>query len=300
MHSMDHSVNIKMQLLVFDDLKSFSKAIEAGEGFIFDFASLTELKVNSLLGSEQHLIVNIKSSNDQENDNLLFLTKREAFLFTKKMPDLQESWMFADIMSKPFGCSTILTYLTLKEVKDSYEYKLETLRLKTHEIENNFESGKYKDFISEFKSAEDGVKDFYGLVIKFQDTKIKEVETSYISVEYSELVNQYSDLLSRYQFLYQIAREICRIVEMEENIRERKALIRRLNATIIILVIAIIVVILLILYFVFRAILNISWIYPMVDVSLIVIAAICATILTRKLDPKASTGNLRHSKPKKK
>ena len=304
-HKMDHNADIRIQFLVFYNLASFSKAIEAGEGFTFDFASLTTLPTNSILSSEQHLILNIRASNNKENDNLLFLTEHEAFLYTKKAPDLQASMAFDDIITKPFGRSIVLAFLTLKEVLDSHKHKLEELIIRIKELEQNLKPEKNHDLISEFKSAEDGLEDFHDLVIKLQAANIKGVQTRYISFDYSKLINESLSLLARCQFRYQIARELGRIeemqtiIEMNKNIEKLNTDMRRLTAVIVPLVLATLVVSQLSIYFAYRAMLNMSWVYPIVVISLIVIAAVCVMILIRKTDYNCFNDNLRQSKQKK-
>ena len=71
---------------VFDDLVSFSKAIETAAGVTFDLASLIQLNTDFLEASEQYLLLNIKEYGVEKPDNMLFLTEDRAYAFSGNCP----------------------------------------------------------------------------------------------------------------------------------------------------------------------------------------------------------------------
>jgi len=63
------------QFQVFDDLVSFSKAIETAAGVTFDLAALIQLNTDFAEASEQYLLLNIKEYGVEKPDNMLFLAE---------------------------------------------------------------------------------------------------------------------------------------------------------------------------------------------------------------------------------
>lgn len=69
----------RAEVLFFQDLATFSQAVETATGVVFDFSSLTQL-LTPFLGqpSDQYLIVNVKDCDGADPDNLLFLTQDDT------------------------------------------------------------------------------------------------------------------------------------------------------------------------------------------------------------------------------
>jgi hypothetical protein len=106
-------------LLVTDDLGAFSKAVESTTGISFDFVPLTRLNTNFLQSSDQYLILNVKDVDVEDPNNLLFLTDSEVFLYAKKPPAPDALKPFEGILAKPFGRSTVITFVVLNKVLES-------------------------------------------------------------------------------------------------------------------------------------------------------------------------------------
>src|SRR4030042_7084312 len=95
---------------VFDDLVSFSKAIETAAGVTFDLAALIQLNTDFAEASEQYLLLNIKEYGVEKPDNMLFLTEDRAYAFSGNCPSPSAIKSFEGILAKPFGYSTILCF----------------------------------------------------------------------------------------------------------------------------------------------------------------------------------------------
>ena len=273
------------ELQVFDDLTQFSKAVEAA-GFAFDFQSLTKLNINFFEPSDKYLILNIKDYGDDPN-NLLFLNEDKTFLYSKAPPPQKAFETFEKVYSKPYGKSTVLAFLTLNKALTSYKKKLETLINSMRELEQNFDAKRYRELTFEYAGLYDRVEDFNDIVIRLEESGIKEVETRLISFDYSVLIAESTSLLDRCRNRLNILKDIARDHEMQtaaefnKRLERLNVLIMKLTALTIIFMTPNIIAGHFGMNFAYMPELRVPWVYPAVIASQIAIVLTLIVVFRR-------------------
>ncbi|MEM3736608.1 MAG: CorA family divalent cation transporter [Candidatus Bathyarchaeia archaeon] len=279
------AVEYRAGLLIFDDLELFKRAVDE-TGFIFDFQSLSKLNVNFLKSSDQNLILLLK---DYEGDfnNILFLSEREAFLYTKSPPPVDAFKTYDRVYGKPYGKSTVLAFLTLNKVLLSYRTKLEALINCMRGLEEDFDAKRYRDLTLEFERLIDKVEDFHDILLRLEERQIREVETRYLSFDYSILIAESNGLLDRCRHRLSMLREIAWDYEMQttrelnRRIERLNDVVKRLTALTLILMIPTLIASHFGMNFEYMPELRIPWAYPAVIVVQALIAVMAIFILRR-------------------
>lgn len=254
---------------IFSDLESFTQAVSAASGIKFDFAALTELTTNFIQASEQYLILNIKDYNSPSPDNLLFLTQDQSFLFSRE-PGALETYTYKGFLSQPFGKSTVLAFLILNKVLDSYERRLESLIGMVKEIENNFDIKKYQNLTFELERLFDWLEEFHELLLRLEERRIKQVEIRYISFDYRVLLSESLSLQNRCRrrlgMLRQLERdyEVRTTMELNQRIEKLNDIVKRLTALTVIFMIPTLIASHFGMNFVYMPELRVWWAYPTV------------------------------------
>jgi len=278
----------KSEFQLFSDIASFSKAVESATGLILDFASLTELTTDFIQASDQYLILNVKEYGSKQPDNLLFLTEDKAFAFSSKYPPLTIVKAFEDVLDKPFGKSTILSFLILGKVLENHKQQLETLIKRIRELEDNFDHAVYRNLSLEFARFSDRIEEFHDLLLGLQERRYKQVETQYISFDYRVLIAESLSLQGRCRRRLSTLKELRQEHEMQatEEVNQRLVklndVVKRLTAITIILMLPTLIASHFGMNFEYMPELHIWWAYPtVIGAQLAVIAAF--VIVFRKI-----------------
>ena len=259
----------KSEILTFVDLGSFTKAVESETSFVIDFASVTGLNTDFLQSSEKYLILNIKDLEDEPN-NLLFLTQDKAFLFAKRQPPQEAFKAFQKVLHRRFGTNTILAFLTLDRVLEGYKKRLEGFISVIKELEEHFESKKYRDLTFEFLQLNDRLEEFHDLLLTLQERSYKEVQTRYISFDYNVLIAESQSLMDRCQRRFNMLRDLERENEMQitnelnRRIEKLNDVVRKLTAITVILTLPTLIASHFGMNFTFMPELRVWWAYPLV------------------------------------
>ncbi len=268
---MTESINCQIgEFFIFDDAGKMALAVKEQTGINIDFSSVLTLTSDFLETTEWYSLLNLKDAGKTDSDNLLFLTKDKAFLFSKTPPDLQDYKSFEDICSKPNGRSTVLTFLTLNKVLDTYKKQLEGLINTTRELEQTFDSKKYRGINFTFEQLIDRMEDFNDLLLRLQETHYKAVEPRYISFDYSILLAEASSLLARYERRANVPKELARdnelqvSTELNKRIERLNDVVKRLTAITVILMLPTLIASHFGMNFAFMPELKIWWAYPTV------------------------------------
>lgn len=281
------AANQQIELRLFDDLTLFAKAVEE-TGFTSDFLSLTQLNTSFLKSSEKYLILSVKDYGDKDPNNLLFLSEDKAFLYSKTPPPPKAFEAFAKVASKPYGKSTILTFLTLDKALDNYKEKLETLINGLRELEQTFAAKRYRDLALEFQRLYDRLEDFHDIVLRLEERTIKEVETRFISFDYSILIAESNSLLDRCRNRFNTLREIARdhelqvTTELNRRIERLNEVVKRLTALTVILMIPTVIASHFGMNFVYMPELRVPFAYPIV-IGAQVILVVTAILIFRRI-----------------
>ena len=287
----DSSIKAYVQkgaLLFLDDLPAFSKAVEAETELVFDFASVTSLNTNFSQRSALYLILNIKEENSSDPNNLLYLTEQKAFLCSKTPPPPESFETFRALLARPYGLSTVLAFLTLHKVLDSYRAKLESLTSQAREMEQNFDPAGHRNITLEFERLDDRLEEFHDLLLKLQERGIKQVDAEFISFDYSVLVAEVDSLEGRCRrrisVLMELARdrEIQMSTQLNHRIQRLTEVMRILTALTVILMVPTLVASHFGMNFTNMPELNASWAYPAVVVVQVAVIGL-GVILFKKM-----------------
>ncbi len=280
------TVNHGVELRVFEDLGLFSKAVEQA-GFTFDFDSVTRLNTSFVKSSEKYLILNVKDYEDEDPNNLIFLSEDKAFLYSKKPPSPQAFEAFTKVYSKPFGKSTVLAFLTLNKAQANYKMKLEYLINALKELEERFNAKKYRDVALEFERLYDRLEDFHDILMRLEERTIKEVETRYISFDYSVLIAEGAGLLDRCRNRFNMLRDIARdhemqvTVELNKRIEKLNDVVKKLTALTVVLMIPNVIAGHFGMNFVFMPELRVPIAYPIVIVAQVILSVTAVLVFRR-------------------
>ena len=267
----------KGNLQLLDDMSSFSKAVEAETGISFDFDAVTSLTSNFSQRSPQYLILNVKEENSVDPNNLLFLSENKAFLYSKQPPQAEAFEPFRALLARPHGLSTVLAFLTLHKVLDSYRAKLEGLTVRARDLEQDFHPKEHRNFVLELERLDDRLEDFDDLLLKLQERGMRQVDAELISFDYSVLTAESASLGSRCRrrvtLLIEAARdrEIQMSTQMNLRIERLTDVMRILTAVTVILMVPTLIATNFGMNFRHMPELNVIWAYPVVIVSEVVL-----------------------------
>ncbi len=210
-------------LLVFDNLAAFSKAVEKATGLVFDIQSVVGLDTDFVQGSHRYLLLNVKEYGGERPDSLLFLTADMAYVLSNKLPSAEKMKTFEDILPKPFGRATALTFFILEEVLESHKQRLESFIKMVKQLEDNFGHDQYRNLTLEFGRLNDRLEEFHDLLLRLQERYYKQMDTQLIAFDYRVLLAQSTSLQGRCRRRLTNLRELRQEHEMEatEELNQR-------------------------------------------------------------------------------
>lgn len=265
---------------VFTDLDSFSTAVEAAVGLVFDFKSIIELHTNFTECGDRYLIVNLKDYDPDENNYLLFLTESHSFLYTKQPFPLESAKAFEKVLGKPYGHGTVLTFLTLDRVLDSNKRRLEAFISSIKKLENAFDPVEYRSISFALEGFDDRLEEYHDLLLRLQERRYKQLETQYISFDYSVLIAESLSLQGRCRRRLTQLKDIRQFFEMQSTselnrrIARLDDVVKRLTAITVILMVPTLISSHFGMNFVNMPELYIWWAYPaVVAIEVLLLAA---------------------------
>jgi len=128
-------------------------------------------------------------------------------------------------MREPFGESSVITFLTLRDVMNSYSIRFEQLHAELDMVERTLDVDKLDDLGKAFRKLQDRLEDFVDLLIKLRDRKVPQVNTKYVSYDYNVLASKAQHILDRSK------NQISRIAGLrnEIEVKETRALNKRIE-----------------------------------------------------------------------
>ena len=274
------------KLFVFHEMEQLERAV-AQAGFSLDFRSIARLNTSFLEASEEYLVLNLKEYSE-EPDNILFMTERETYLYSKTPPSQDAFKVFEKVTGKPFGTSTVVGFLALSKALANYKSKLEELVGKVKELGQSFDSGKYHDLLLQFETLYDRVEDLQDIVLRLEKRTAKQVETKHISFDYSILTAESRSLVDRCRNRFSILRDVARERETEattllnRRIERLNEVVKRLTALTVVLMIPTVIASHFGMNFVFMPELQVPWAYPAVIVGQIMVT-VTSVVLFRRI-----------------
>lgn len=255
--------------LTFNNLASFSEAIKAA-GVTLDLASVVELNTDFVNASDDYLLLNIKEYGADERNNLLFLTEDKVYAFSNNLPQALATKAFEDVLPKPFGKSTVFSFLFLNKVLDSHKQRLEDLTSKIRKIEDKFDYAGYRSLALEFERFNDRLEEYHDLLLRLQERHYKQVETQYISFDYRVLIAESLSLQGRCRRRSNTLKELRQEYEMrateELNVRivRLNDIVKKLTAITVIFMIPTLIASHFGMNFAYMPELKVWWAYPAV------------------------------------
>jgi Mg2+ and Co2+ transporter CorA len=260
----------KNEFSLFRGLNAFEKAVEGEASVTFDFDSVIELSNDFLESTDNYMILNIKDTLAEEPNNLLFLTEDKAFLYAKQLPPLERGKPYQAILAKPFGASTVLTFIVLTKVFNSYKQRLESLINEIKGLEQKFDLNKYHDLSLEFERLHDRLEEYGDLVLRLQERCYTQVETEYISFDYRVLIAESNSLQGRYRRRLSMLRDLRQdfeteaTTELNHRIARLNDVVKKLTAITVILMIPTLIASHFGMNFALMPELQVPWAYPTV------------------------------------
>ena len=265
------------EFLNFDNLAAFSRSVEMATGHVLDFQSVVDLQTDFLQATNEYLIINIKEYGGEEPDNLLFLTEDKAYVFSKKQLSLEVAKTFGDVLRKPFGKSTVLSFFILNKVSDNHKQKLEGLIQEINKLEDSFSHGEYRNLSLEFERFIDRLEEFHDLVLRLQERSYKQVDTQLIRFDYAVLIAESLSLQARCrrrkESLKELRQEheILATEELNQKIVRLNDVVKKLTAVTVILMLPTLIASHFGMNFTHMPELRLAWVYPAVIISQVLI-----------------------------
>ncbi|MBI2832426.1 MAG: magnesium transporter CorA family protein [Chloroflexi bacterium] len=278
----------KGERLSFNDLASFSKAVKTAMGVVLDFESIITLTTNFLESTEEYLILNIVERDAVEHNNLLFLARDYAFLYSKKPLPPEVYKPFEEIIPRSYGRGTVLAFIILERVLDSYKQHLESLVNSHKALEQGFDSEKYRELTIEFERLEDRLEEFHDLLLRLEERSHKQVQTKYISFDYRVLMAESASTGGRCRRRFSMLRGLQRdhelqvTSELNKRLEKLNDVVKRLTALTVILMLPTLIAAHYGMNFTYMPELRMPWTYPAVIVSQLVLI-ITGIVIFRKI-----------------
>jgi Mg2+ and Co2+ transporter CorA len=271
----------------FNNVESFSRAVKSDAGLAFDLQSVLELTTDFTQTTSQYMLLNIKEYNAREPDNLLFLTEDRVYVCSRNAPAPASVRAFEDVLQKPFGKDTIVSFLIINQIMDKHTQHLETLIKRIRNLENNFNHEDYRALSLEFERFSDRLEEFHNLIIGLQERRYKFVETQYIIFDYRVLIAESQSLQAmcrrRMTTLKDLRQdhELKSTEELNERIVKLNDVVKRLTAITVILMLPTLIASHFGMNFQYMPELHVRWIYQGVIIGQIIIMGVFFYIFRR-------------------
>ena len=223
----------------FTSVEDFKKeASSIGE--ITNVDKILELDFPFLDKQQKYALLNIPIYQDGQQQNLVLLSKKLVLVYSDFTFKGYEKH-FKDVLKKPYGESTVISFLILKQVLKNYSREFERIRAKMNILDLDPVLGEIENSGRELRRLTDRCEELVQMIIILKERDIKEFSTQLISFDYEILSAEARYWLERCRsHLYRIA-SLRTKSEMRSN-RELNSTMHRLTIIITVLTITSIVV----------------------------------------------------------
>lgn len=283
---------IHAEPVIFNSLEGFKAAVTRTSGSDLDLDSVVSLNSDFLQPSEQYLLLNVKLYKQElveEFGNLMiFLTDKVAYAYHSEPFSLADIENFHDILIKPFGEATVVTYVVFDKVLDSFSRRLDSMLNIFRKVEAKFEHEEYLRLASEYERFSERLDEFRSLLIRLQERRYKQVETQYIAFDYSVLLATAGSLqgrcrrrLATLQALRQ-EYEMRATEELNQRIIKLNDVVKKLTAVTVILMLPTLIASHFGMNFYYMPELKLWWAYPAVILAQVVLMGV-GVLVFRKI-----------------
>jgi len=262
------------------DVDSFSQAIKSSTGLTFDLVSLLDLNTDFIQASDKYLLLNIKEHDSEKPDNLLFFTNEEVYVCSRNAPSPAAVKAFEDVILKPFGKSTIISFLVINQILSNHKQQLETLIRGIRKLEDNFDLDGYRALSLGFERFSDRLEEFHDLIIGLQERRYKQVETQYIVFDYRVLIAESQSLQARCRRRLSTLKDLRQDHEMKSTEELNRKIVnlndvlKKLTSITVILMLPTLIASHFGMNFQFMPELRIWWVYPAVIAAQVIIMGV--------------------------
>jgi Mg2+ and Co2+ transporter CorA len=270
----------RFNFVAFDNLTSFSKAVESVVGEELDFQSVIDLGTDFIQPSNEYLVLNVKEFDGKAPDNILFLSQDKAYVFSKEIPSTEIVKEFEEVLQNPFGKSTVLAFLIISKVMEKHKQHIEVLIKMIRDLEDAFDHSKYRNLALEFERFSDRLEEFHDMLLRLQERRYREIDTQLISFDYGVVIAESLSLQARCRRRLNTLKElrqdheILATEELNKRMVKLNDVVKKLTALTVILMLPTLIASHFGMNFVFMPELKQEWAYPAVIVFQIVFMAV--------------------------
>lgn len=153
----------------------------------------------------RYTLISIPSYNKKVQQAILLLTKKEVFVYADSCPLVDEE-TYKEILSKPYGESSIIAVLIMKSILADYALEFSRLRGVMNFLDLDPEFEKVEDCGRELRRLTDRCEELVRLIMMLKEREIKEFDTSLMPFDYEILNSEARYLLERCRsHVYRIA-----------------------------------------------------------------------------------------------
>lgn len=168
----------------FDNFEEFQKEVQK-HTIDVNLNSLLKLDVTFFEKYENFIIISLKDYAHDPN-NLLILSKNYTLAYTTKTYNNYQK-IYKKNLKRPYGESTVITLLTLKQVLKNYTFVFEKLRNEMDSLDRTLNPEKIESIGRSLRKLTDRIEDLVQLVIMLKEREIKEFDTKSIAFDYDML-----------------------------------------------------------------------------------------------------------------
>lgn len=276
----------------FTDFEQFKrKAQESGVSVNLD--ELLSVNIVFLESYEDYVIISVKDYSEGSSNglspNILILSDKYALLYSEKKNFGEKDYkLFRNTLTRQFGESTVLTFLTLREILANYKTSFTAIDEKIDDLEKKYDMDKAEEATVLLRKHTNRIEDFVHLLVSLEERKISQVYTSYVAYDYKLTLTKSQNLLDRCRNHLNQLRDIQREAEMRETRETNKRIedltnvMKRLTAITVVLMIPNIIGSHFGMNFRYMPELDIPLAYPAVILITIVITIATAIYLRKK------------------
>ena len=223
----------------FDNFEKFKKEV-LELGCNIEINKISDLDFPFFESQDKFALVYIPEYNVAQPKNFILMSKEYTFAYTSKELD-NYGRNFKQIIKKPYGESTLITFLLLKNVLKNYSGEFEKIRSEMNRLDLNPILERIENAGRALRRLTDRIEELFQLMIVLKEREIKQFNTKLISFDYEILNAETRYWLDRCRsHVYRIA-SLRTKSEMKSN-KELNETMKRLTVIITFLTIVSIVV----------------------------------------------------------
>jgi len=210
----------------FNNLKEFKKEV-LSLNLEIELDAIIDLDFTFFEIHDKYTLLNISDYDQINPKNILLISKKHILVYSNKNFNNYEK-NFKNIIKKPYGETTIIILLLLKNILKNYSHEFQKIREGMNSLEFDPVIEKVEKFGRELRRLTDRFEELVQLIITLKERDIKEFNTSLIIFDYDILNAEARYWLERCRsHIYRIA-SLRTKSEMKSN-RELNATITRLT-----------------------------------------------------------------------